>query len=158
MMENIKAYIMSIVAAAIICGVTRGLLNEKTTIGQAGRLLSGILMAITILSPLTTISFRNITDYFEGISVEADKYVDDGKTAAKDSIAGIIKSQVEAYILDKANRMGLEISVEVELDASNNAVPCGVTVTGKLSPYAKEVMSTYMEENLGIAKENQRWK
>ncbi len=157
-MGSIKSYILSIIAAAIVYGIARGLLNEKTTTGQIAKLLSGILMVITILSPLTNISFRNVTNYFDGLSMESDAYVEDGKKAAQESIAEIIKSKAEAYILDKANRMGLEIAVEVELDDSDNTVPCGVTITGKLSPYAKEVMGTYLEDNLGIAKENQQWR
>jgi len=59
--------------------------------------------------------------------------------------------------LDKANRMGLQISVEVELDDKRGNIPCGVTVTGKLSPYARTALGAYMEETLGIAKEKQKW-
>lgn len=152
-----KSYIISIVAAAIVCAVSRSLVNEKSAAGRIVRLLSGLLMTITVLTPLIDISFSNVADYFNGLSLEADRYVEDGKAIAQDEVAGIIKSQTEAYILDKAARMGLQIAVEVELDEGNNSIPCGAKVTGTLSPYAKEVMSEYMEDTLGIPKENQKW-
>lgn len=152
-----KTYILSIVAAAIVCAVTRSLLNEKSAAGQIVRLLGGLLMTITVIAPLADITFEHITDYFDDLSIETDGYVESGETAAQESMKGIIKSQTEAYILDKANSMGLEIAVEVVLDDSNNSVPCGVKIIGALSPYAKEVMGTYMEDTLGIAKENQQW-
>lgn len=153
-----KSYVISIVAAAVVCAVTRSLLSEKTAAGQIARLLSGILMTLTVVAPLANITFDNLTGYLDGLSLAADGYVEDGKAAAQDSVAEIIKSQVEAYILDKADSMGLEIAVEVALDDGNDTVPCRVTITGTLSPYAKEVMSAYIEENIGVTKENQRWK
>ena len=153
-----KNYILSIVVAGIVCAITQSLLNKKTAVGQILRILTGILMTITVISPIADIRFINITDYIDGLSYEADAYVADGKTMAQEGIGGIIKDQVEAYILDKATHMDLALAVEVELDDSNNSIPCGVTITGDASPYAKEVMRTYIEETLGIAKEKQRWK
>lgn len=154
---HLKGYILSIVAAAIVCAVTKGLLNGKTATGRIAGLLSGILMAITVISPLRNITFFGITDYINDLSSDGDTYVMEGKTMAENHTADIIKSQTEAYILDKATRMGLEISVEVELDDNNGSIPCGATVTGTVSPYAKEVLGSYMEDNLGISKEKQRW-
>jgi len=58
--------------------------------------------------------------------------------------------------LDKANQMGLDISVEVSL-GEDDMIPNGIAITGTVSPYAKEVMETFMEDTLGIAKENQQW-
>ena len=86
-----------------------------------------------------------------------DVYVSEGKSMAANQVADIIKSQSEAYILDKANRMGLEISVEVELDNDNNSIPSSVCISGNISPYAKKVLSEYITDCLGIAKENQKW-
>ncbi len=157
-MGSIKVYVLRIVIAAIVCGIVRSLLKEKTATGKMANLLCGILMAITILSPFASISFRNISSFYEDIELDASKYVNDGKTAAQESAAEIIKSQTEAYILDKANNLGLQIAVEVELDDSNNSVPCGVVITGAVSPYAKGTLGTYMQEYLGIPKENQQWK
>ncbi len=156
-MSGVKSYILQIIAAAIVCGISKSLIKDNTATGKMVNLLSGILMAITILAPLANITFHNITEFYEDISIDANAYVDTGKTYAQESTSAIIKSQTAAYILDKANNMGLQIAVEVELDDSNNSVPCGVTITGAVSPYAKGVLETYMLEQLGIAKENQKW-
>jgi len=152
-----KNYIFSIITAAIVCGIVKGFLSEKTTIGRIGGMLCGIYMVITIIAPLKDISFSGIGSYLNGLTTDADAYVQEGKHAAEIQMRDIIKTQTEAYILDKANRMGLEISVEVELDVNNSSVPCGTVVNGAISPYAKEVLSSYIEDNLGISKEKQRW-
>ena len=156
-MDSIKGYILSIVGVAIVCAVAKSLINKNTATGQTISLLCGILMAITIAAPLVNVSFQNLTGYWDEITASGNVYTEEGKTSAEDSMSGIIKEQTEAYILDKANRMGLQIAVEVELDADNNTFPCGVTISGAVSPYSREVMSAYIEENLGIAKEHQEW-
>ena len=59
--------------------------------------------------------------------------------------------------MDKAKNLDAEITVEVELNVEEN-VPCGVTMTGAVSPYVKEVLSSFVEDSFGIAKEKQIWK
>ena len=152
-----KEYVLSIVIAGIICAVARCLLDENNSTGKILRILTGIFMCVTVLAPLSNISFSDIAYYFDNLSADSAVYVDDGKAAAQNSVSGIIKSQAEAYILDKAKSMGLDIAVEVELDDNNHSIPCGITIDGSVSPYIKEVMGDYIEQTLGITRENQRW-
>lgn len=152
-----KEYILSIVVAGIICAIAKSLLDEHTSTGKILKILAGIFMSVTVLTPFSNISFSDITYYFESLSSDSAQYVEEGTSLAQNSVSGIIKSQTEAYILDKAKSMGLDISVEVELDDNNNSVPCGITINGSVSPYLKEVMGEYIEQTLGITRENQRW-
>ena len=152
-----KAYIMSVIATAILCAIIKAFVGEKSATGKIISLLCGTVIAIAVVKPIDDIKFYNIPSYLHTLSADADRYIQDGANAAEKSISNIIKTQTEAYILDKAVRMGLDISVEVELDDQSGNVPVGVRITGKLSPYAKEVLSSYIQDDLGIAKEMQRW-
>lgn len=152
-----RNYIISIAAAAVICVIVGNLISDKTPNGQILKLLCGILMTITALTPVLDIGFDHITDYFGALTVDADRYVANGTSASQSSAAAIIKSQTEAYILDKANTMGLEIAVEVQLDESKNQIPCSVIITGTASPYTKSRLGSYITQTLGIPEENQRW-
>lgn len=152
-----KEYILGIMVAGIVSSIAGSLVSNKTATGKILRLLTGVLMVVTIFSPVVNISFDHIGDYLDGLASQGDYYAANGKTMAEESMSVIIKQQIEAYILDKADRMGLDITVEVALDDRNNSVPCGVTITGNLSPYAKGIMESYIENNLGISKEHQRW-
>ena len=152
-----KDYILSIVIAAIICAVVCVLLTPKTSVGQITRLLSGVLLIVTVISPLVNISFRHITEYMDILSVNADGYVTDGQVFAQAQIDSIIKDKTEAYILDKANQLGLQIAVEVALDENNHSIPSSVILHGKFAPYTKEILSGYITNGLGIAKEQQIW-
>ena len=153
-----KEYVLGIVAAAIVSAIAKGFLSNKTATGRIAGLLSGILLAVTVIAPLGNISFKGVSDFWEGLSSDASKYVREGISAAEKQEADIIKSQCEAYILDKANRMGLQIAVEVELDDQNGNIPCGVVINGNVSPYGQVQLGSYIEDTLGIAKENQKWK
>ena len=114
-----KEYILSVVAAAVVCSIARGLLSTKTANGRIVGLLTGIFMTVTAVAPLANITFTGVADYINGLSYDADRYVSEGKLLAEIQTADIIKSQTEAYILDKADRIGLQITVEVELDDCN---------------------------------------
>lgn len=153
-----KEYVLRIVTSAIVCAVARGFLGKNTAIGRVATLVSGILMAITVLAPLGTITFSGVSDFWDNLSIDADRYVQEGISLAEKQEADIIKSQSEAYILDKANRMGLQIAVEVELDDQNGNIPYGVVITGNISPYGQTQLGSYIEDTLGITKENQKWK
>ena len=148
---------MSVVVAAIFCAIVKTLVDSKSGIGRIVQILGGILLAITIISPILNIRFRDIVNHFDDLSADAQSFVTDGKIASQESINVIIKNRTEAYILDKANRMGIQIAVEVELDATNNSIPCSVVFMGSASPYAKETLCGYVEDNLGITRENQKW-
>ena len=150
-------YILSIIIAAIICAATSTLLPPKTSAGQITKMLSGILLIVTIISPITNLSFRHLKDYIQDLSVYANNFVEEGQSASQEEIDAIIKTECEAYILNKADQMGLQIAVEVVLDENNHSIPSGITVTGTVSPYAKEVLSVYIEDALGIKKEQQKW-
>lgn len=153
-----KEYVLSIVAAAIVCAVSRCILGKKTATGRMVSLLSSILMAATVIAPLGNITFDGISDFWATLSADAEKYVAEGTAIAEKQEANIIKSQTEAYILDKADRMDLQIAVEVELDGDNGNIPCSVVISGSISPYAQMQLGAYIEDTLGIAKENQKWK
>lgn len=155
-MEKIGGYILSIVAAAALCALSGALLEENTAVGKLGKQIAGLLLTVTVISPLTNVHFRDIGQYLEDLDLEAEAYADYGEESAGEEMGTIIKSRVEAYILDKASAMDLDIAVGVEL-GENDMAPYAVTVNGAVSPYAKEVLAGYMESNLGIARENQQW-
>jgi len=54
--------------------------------------------------------------------------------------------------------MDLNIDAEVILDDSSPPKPCSIILKGAASPYAKEILGQYINDTLGIAKEDQLWK
>lgn len=156
-MDGIRKYLLSVVCAAIICAAVNVLTGKKNAHSAIIQFISGLYMALTLISPLVNIRLTDYTDYFRNFSVDAENAVAIGEAAAIDELRAIIKDQTAAYILDKAVSMDTVIYVEVTLNNENPPIPCGVTLTGSVSPYTKEVLSRFIANDLGISKEDQVW-
>lgn len=156
-MEKIHSYLLSVICAAIICSVVHVLSGKKSASSSLIRIISGIFMAITLISPLINIRLSDYADYFSAFSSDANAAVTFGESAATDALRSIIKARTEAYILDKADSMNVALDVEVKLNNEDPPVPCEVVITGAISPYSKEVLSQYIANDLGISKEDQLW-
>lgn len=156
-MDGIRAYIFSLTATAMLCGLLVSLLGEKGTVASIGKMLVGIILVIATVRPLLQIRIDGWNDWLGDISAEAGNAVAIGEQMARDAESDIIKSRVEAYILDKAGDFGTEISVEVFLNSDNPPQITEVRIYGAVSPYVKQRLVQIMERDLNIAKENQIW-
>lgn len=156
-MDGIREYLIRLTAAAILSGIVTGVLGKKGALGATVKLLAGIFMILTIVSPWTQLKINDFTDYFNNVSLEADAITADGENVARDTLMDIIKSKTEAYILDKADSFGAELTVEVSVEGSDLPVPCAVRISGSVSPYGKKQLEQIISKELGIALEDQIW-
>ena len=156
-MAGIREYILSVSAAAIICGVVGALSQGKTTATQLIKLCSGIFLSLIVISPLADIDLTNFADLtFSHISA-AEEAASMGKNLAVDAMTDIIKKRCEAYILDKAKALGAKITVEITVSQDEIPVPQAVVIEGNVSPFAKSQLVSLLCDQLGIPKEDQKW-
>ena len=149
-----RAYLLSVTAAAMILALLRTLAGAGT-MGTLTRLLGGLFLAVTVISPLVHLEIPDPTAWLESYTDEGNAAAADGEAMAKEYSAAIISAELEAYILDKAARLGAEVTAEVSLDA--DGMPRSVTVRGEISPAAREELSRYISQTLGLGEEAQRW-
>ena len=155
-MEPIREYLLSVTVAAIFCAVARRLLDRKGTPAAMAKLLTGLFMTVTVLSPLTDISLGPMGDYSEDYRQQAQQAVREGKEYANSALRQGISERTRAYILDKAKAFGADIQVEIILSDEQYPVPEQVRLSGNVSPYAMTQLKKILEE-LGISEENQIW-
>ncbi len=156
-MENIREYLIGVVAAAVLCSVITVLVGNKGAVGTVIKFLSGLLMTLAVLSPWTNISLDNLWGWTEDFTQAGQELVANGENMAEDAYRAGIKKQTEAYILEKARSLGTELTVEVSLSPLETPIPIGVTLSGSISPYAKERLSQILEQELGIERKEQLW-
>lgn len=156
-MSDTGAYLLRIVAAAIICGIATSLVGTKGSLGSTLKLVCGIFISITLISPLVNLQIADMTDYFDDLKVDASDMVVQAEEGTRRQIAERIKQQTQSYILDKAETYGAHLTVEVSVEASGLPVPNGVTISGDASPYAKAQLQKLIVENFGISPEAQQW-
>lgn len=156
-MEAVKTYLLSVTAAAVICGIVKALLGDKGTLGAVGKLLTGIFLAMTVIRPLVSLELEDLSDFWEDISLDASAAVTEGENASAQALRERIKTETESYILDKAASFAVQLTVEVTLSDEDIPVPSAVRLTGNVSPYAKLQLQQTISEDLGIPEEAQTW-
>lgn len=155
-MESVSAYLISVTAAALLCAIVTNLAGSGIT-GAVVRLTAGVIMALCVVSPWLNIRLDGLRELTLDISAEADEITADAENNARQEMERIISQQVRTYILDKAEELGVSISVDVQLEGQDIPVPSGICIRGAVSPYAKSVLSGYISDIFGIGSEGQTW-
>ena len=155
-MEALRQYVLSVTAAALICGIVSGLVRssaEKEWI----RLLCGLILAFTAIRPIAHLDVNALTNLSLPFVQEAETTAALGENMARQAVADSIKAESEAYILDKAAALNASITVEVTVSEDGTPVPMAAKLCGSVSPYARHQLENVLQTELGIAKENQLW-
>ncbi len=156
-MGSLGKYLFSVICAAVICAIVNSVIHKNSTYAQAVRFLSGLFLTVTVLSPLRSFRLDGLSSFVNTFSVDGEYYTDLGAADAKSAAEAIIKERLEAYILDKAISMGLEIEVEVTLADSDPPVPRQVELRGSAAPYARKKLGDFIANNLAIPEDDQKW-
>lgn len=155
-MEAIARYIFTLICGAVLCGIVLAICGGGPGAGMR-KTLCGLFLAFLVISPLKKLDARELYRDIGVFSDDAEAAVRAGEEQARAAETSIITDSCEAYILDKAAELGAQIAVSVRLDPDTR-MPCAVTVTGNVTPYEKQTLSSYIAQTLGIEKEAQDWK
>ena len=158
-MSAVGQYIISVITAATILTISTSLLKENGSITSLlTKLIAGLFLLITVLSPIIQIKIPELSEYLVIIDADASEFVTQGNRSTQLELASIIKEQSKAYILEEATKLGVNISLDVILSEELTPIPVSAVISGKISPYAKQKLSQIIANDLGISKENQLWK
>ncbi len=156
-MEELGRYIMGVTAAALLCSLGVSLAGSRGPVAGVLRLLTGVIMACVIIEPLGELVTGNLETYFYDLGDGASSLAAEGTQTAADALSLRIKDRTEAYILDMAAELDADLEVEVILSREELPVPVAVILTGQVSPYARQVLSGRLEQELGLKGESQQW-
>ena len=153
-MGMLKGYLLQLTCCGILCSILLSLLREGST-KSILQLAAGVLLTVTAIAPFRT---WEISDPLElpGLYLqEGYEVAASGEDYAMDARTQIIKEELEAYILNKANDMGCSIGVQVHM--TREGYPDSVTIIGEVDAQAQKQLEKVLEEDLGISKEQQAW-
>ena len=95
-MSAVGAYILTIVASALICGGLRAMFRKNDGISALIRSLCGIYMVFVLIWPLKEFDITLYTDYFSDYMDDAREAVNDGEEMALKELSARIKAESEA--------------------------------------------------------------
>ena len=156
-MEQLRSYILSVIAAAILCALSLRITGKQGSAAAVMRFVCGMVMAAVVVQPIGASVIPDLRGYFTDLEAQVSQTVALGTENSKQMLAQRIQSEIQTYIQDKASLLGAALDVTVEVDNGELPVPVGVVLRGAVSPSAKSVLSQLIEEELGIGKENQTW-
>jgi hypothetical protein len=154
-MEYIREYLISVTAAALLCGILQSLSPQKSSNGLL-KLICGIFLSLTVIRPLADIRLEEIEFLTEQVHADAESAAAEGADYAKQAMIRQIKERTEAYILDKAASFDGHITADVLVEGDPPVI-ISCTIQGNLSAYAQTQLRRILEEDLGIPEEDQRW-
>lgn len=156
-MDSIRAYLLSVTAAAILCGCVRTIFQKKDFHGKITKLLTGLFILVTVIAPITGFQIKNWSDYIHDIELDSADAAQAGKEDTIYAVQTIIKEQCEEYIEDKAASYGVTVDAQIIFESSESTVPYEISILGEVSPYSKGILSEKITNDLGIPKEHQIW-
>lgn len=156
-MGKLAAYIFSVICASGVCAIIAAVVPTGNATGKLIRIVCGVFMVVTFLSPVKTFDFNHAFRSLNSIQVDASKSVTYGRELSEEALSAIIIDKTKAYILQEANRMDIAIEATVELSGENPPVPYKVVIMGNVSPYHKQLLINTLTNNLGISQENIIW-
>ena len=148
---------MSITAAAILCAIIRNLVGNKGAAGAMTKLLTGLFLAITLITPWKDWQDISIRDAFSLPLSQGKAVAGEGIALSRMAMAEQVSQQTSKYILERAAYLELSVTVTVSVTEEDIPRPCGVCVQGYASPYAKRMLSLYIVQDLGISEDKLIW-
>ena len=154
MIGNWEQYIFSLFICSLGCSIAAQMAEDSKKKALL-RFVCGVVLVITLFRPLTDLELDDLPVLPSGNWEIADDYIAEGEKTARDEMEKHIKASCETYILDKAKKLGTEITVQVSLD--ENQVPAYILIQGEVEPEVQKKLQETLVTDLGIPKENQQW-
>ena len=153
----IKEYLLSVVAVCMICAVANVMVKNQM-FGKVLRLVSGVLILLVVIAPLLKVDLQDISNQMEQMLSGDSTSLADVKKDARVQFAQQVKNATEKHIEQIASRYGMTVQATVTVDDSQIPTPIAVELTGTVDPNTVGEFMDYISQNIGISKENQRWR
>lgn len=155
-MEQIKQYVLRLILLCLIHTLLQNL-PQCGPVKELTRLICGLLITLTIISPVLHFDFTGTLDSLLSFPNTANTATEKGKEYAHSALAECIISGTEAYILDKAAALNLSIYASVSVSHDATPIPTSVIITGRVNTDERDALTEILTTQLGIAKENITW-
>ena len=158
MMEWMRQWLLGVTCAAMLVGILRALL-PKGGVGAAGRLAGGLLLMIATVQPLLALDPDALAQRLTQLRLEQAAQTQQLEEFGGDLLEELIEEQTQAYILDKAEELGMDCQVEVTCRRQEEGVPVPdrVRVSGTFTGAQRDRLSQIIETDLAIPEEAQSY-
>lgn len=155
-MYVLRDYFTALTATALI-GVVALSITKNDKINKIIQLLIGLLLILVLFKPIKNLDIQNISQSISE-SFQKEFHTYNYESIFQEKLREQIQTTTETYIREKAEQLKAKITFEVILSKDTYPKPNEITVSGTLTTEQFIALQNYFTHDLGIPKENQRWK
>ena len=156
-MNGLRQYIISVLSAAMICAIVIKISEKNQLSANVIRLVATAFLLITVLAPFLNFTLSDFNRNFSLSKIDGTQIAEQASNDALQETALIIKEHTKAYIEKKAESYGADISATISISEPTSLVPDGIKIEGNISPYIKTILTTIINDDLGIPEDKQIW-
>ena len=150
----IGKWLLGVALAALAASLAETLVSQGP-IRRVLRLAGGILVAAALLRPLGTVPLEALGAVGANYRQQVDELTETYRQEGNQTLSGVIAEELAAYIVDKAESLGLETQAQVTVEADGEGTPLPREV--RLTIPRDQELAQWLAEELGIPEEAQYW-
>lgn len=157
-MNAMKQYLLRVTATGLLVSLVLALL-PKGRGKKVAQICGSLLIVLAVLSPLVKINPADLARGFVAAVLDIPDETRDFSEQGALWLSERIKSQCEAYVLDKAAEHGIAVDVEIRLEETDGTYPYpkSAVIRGQYNEEERQSLQNILEETLGIPPERQEW-
>lgn len=149
-MAGAQQWLLSVLTVCVLCALAQAVMPPGPVKG-VGRLVCGLVLLCTVLSPLPGLDLEGNTRWLEGWleGLEEQKRALEQQVGEERKV--IIEESYAAYIVDKAEELGLTCTAQVFCrEEAGLYLPHWTEVSSPDSQEAQQVLSQFIRQDLGV--------
>lgn len=151
----LRDWLLGLMAAALLGAVVTGAAGEDS---RAARLTSALALLLVLCSPLARFDLDEAAQLLSRSRMQAQMAQTGIEVKNRELLGRIISEQARAYILDKAEELGVTVAVTVQTrQGESYPYPAAVQLTGRATAGQRRELTRWIGEQLAIAEENLTW-
>lgn len=151
-----RSWLLALVSVSLLCAVADALM-PKGAVRRVGRLVCGLTLVASILTPLARLDLEGSQRWLEDWLAQTRLREEELDRAVGGQLKTLIERDCAAYIVDKAAQLGLDCTARVECERSEDGVylPARTETSGLWTAGAQEKLIRVIETDLGVPRERQ---
>ena len=156
MMDGVRGWLVTIIAACVLCALAESLMPGGP-VKRVGRLVCGMVLICAILSPIAGLDLAGGQRWLEEYFVQLKQRETELNQQVNDGMKPIIEERYAAYIVDKAEEMGLHCTVRVSCRMGEDGLylPEQVQLAGIQSDVEQSRLAQLIEQDLQVPPQRQ---
>lgn len=159
MMELLRQWLVGVTCAAMLVALADSI-TPAGTVRKIGKLVGGLVLLLAILHPLLAFDYSAMAIAMTDYQAAFGAYDVELKETDMDLMKTIIGERAGAYILDKAEQLGLscqKVVVTCQVGAGDMPYPSAVTIIGVPEGAQRKTLMRQIEADLAIPADRQTY-